>query len=272
MRRIAVWTLILTITFFTKVAFSAGYDATGTWDFSITNNWVNPGNAGCIADSDETGTATLNQSGDSFTLVIDGVIRSGNISGATYTSTRSYPDEGGTLTETVTFTLSSTSYGAGNASWYWTDGEYWCEGGSSIYVTRVSDQWPMVYKMVLGELKERNLKVLRGFRDKILANKPAGKRYVKQFYQNSFEVALILLLNPELRVHTAQILEPLIPKIQLIIEGDQIILYQNEVEDIKILLGEFSKEAGPRLSALIFKVKKDLDKEKILAGFGIILE
>lgn len=112
------------------------YDATGTWNYSITNNWVNPGNAGCTADRDETGSVTVTQTGDSVTVVYDGITYAGSVSGATYTFSASYPEEGGTTTVTITFTLSSSTSGSGTLAWSWTAGIYWCNGGGDITITK----------------------------------------------------------------------------------------------------------------------------------------
>ena len=136
----------------------------------------------------------------------------------------------------------------------------------------ISPPWPEVYKSVLGESKENNLKVLRSFRDKILIKNPIGKRYVNQLYENSFEVALNLLLNPGLRVRTAEILEPLIPRFQSIIKGEQMSLHKTEVDEIKALLDNFGKGGSPQFRGLIWNVKRDLNSEKFLNNVGIILD
>ncbi|MCX5885481.1 MAG: hypothetical protein NT096_06195 [Proteobacteria bacterium] len=136
----------------------------------------------------------------------------------------------------------------------------------------IKARWPEVYDSVLGESKENDIKVLRSFRDKVLVKKPDGERYVRQLYRDSFEVALILLLNPELRVLTAEVLEPLLPRIQSVIKGEEMILYETEIEKIKALLDDFAEEATPQLRGLIWQVKRDLDRERFLKQFGIILE
>jgi hypothetical protein len=115
---------------------AATYDGTGLWTYSTTNNWVNPGSAGCGKDADETSAATVNQAGDRIVIEVRGQKFTGTVSGATYTTSVSYPDQGGTTTVTLNFTLTSSTYGSGTLSWSWSGGGYSCNGGSNISMTK----------------------------------------------------------------------------------------------------------------------------------------
>jgi hypothetical protein len=121
-----------------KNSASTPYDATGAWTYTTSGNWVNAGTAGCSADSNETLTVTATQSGTSVSVVIRGQSYSGTVSGATYTGTASWPEDGGTTTETVTFTLTSDSVGSGTVVWSWSDGAESCNGGSNISLAKSS--------------------------------------------------------------------------------------------------------------------------------------
>jgi parallel beta-helix repeat protein len=110
------------------------YDATGTWTYSITNNWAD---APCPPEEDETGTATITQADHNVTIVDDdGLIWTGTVDGADYLLSTSWPENGGTVTATLNFTLTSVTSGAGTMTWYWTDGIYWCNGGADLSITR----------------------------------------------------------------------------------------------------------------------------------------
>ena len=63
--------------------------------------------------------------------------------------------------------------------------------------------WPRLYGNMLGESPAENIRLLRDFRDTVLITSPTGKRYVEVLYKNSFEIALLLLSDGELRVRTA---------------------------------------------------------------------
>jgi hypothetical protein len=114
----------------------ATYDATGIWSYSTTNNWVNPGTAGCTAQADETRTVTVTQTGNTVELVADGITFTGSVGGAYYTLSASYPEDGGTTTVHFTFTLSSSTSGSGTVTWSWTDGTRSCNGGSDLTITK----------------------------------------------------------------------------------------------------------------------------------------
>ena len=146
MKRLLVIGMVMMIgvCFCSVNGFSATYDATGTWDYSTTGNWVNPGNADCAAESDETGVAYVTQNGNNITIVADGITYSGTVSGANYSlsASSSYPEDGGTNTTSLNFSLSSSTSGSGTIAWSWTDGYYYCNGGGNISMTkRLTVDW-----------------------------------------------------------------------------------------------------------------------------------
>jgi uncharacterized delta-60 repeat protein len=113
------------------------YDATGTWTYSTTNNWVDPGTAGCLPDEDETGTVSITQSEENVTMVDDhGHTWTGAVTGPDYTLSTTYPEEDGTTTVTGDFALSSSTSGSGTTGWFWTDGFLSCNGGNDLNITK----------------------------------------------------------------------------------------------------------------------------------------
>lgn len=136
-RCLFVFTVVLAVIFIAGNSFSATYDATGTWTVITSNFWIDQGNSGdCTGDTPETKTVTINQSGDTFTLTMDGRSYPGTVSGVTYSGGTSYSESGGTTTEAVVVILTSESSGSGTGEWYWTDGTWWCEGGYDISITK----------------------------------------------------------------------------------------------------------------------------------------
>ena len=112
---------------------SVTYDATGTWNWTTKNNTVCPGDPN---PGSESGTATIVQNGNSFTVTVydPGGIRqdnSGSVSGSSYIFGYSYAEDGGITTEDITLTLLSSTTATGSGSWIWSDNSssYTCSGG-----------------------------------------------------------------------------------------------------------------------------------------------
>jgi hypothetical protein len=114
-------------------ALPATYDATGSWTYSMNNNWVDPGV--CFAQANETRNSNFTQNGNKVTIVVDGINYNGYVREVTYTATSTYLVLDGTVTTNLSFTLSSRTTGSGSVNWYWTDGQDSCLGGSDISIT-----------------------------------------------------------------------------------------------------------------------------------------
>lgn len=113
---------------------SLPYNITGTWNYSISGSYNNCGEP----NENETGTIACSQSGSTFTISVNGDVISGTISGAVYTATDSYGEDGGTTTEIMVVTLSSSNFGSGTIRWVWNSGTESCEGGANISITKSS--------------------------------------------------------------------------------------------------------------------------------------
>jgi len=114
----------------------ATYDASGTWLYSTSNTWSN-----CPDGSypTETGSITIMQTGNTFTLYGDGETATGTVNGAIYTFPESYSEDGGTVTVSNTFTLTSSTSGNGTTNWTWTDGTDSCNGGHELTLLKQSE-------------------------------------------------------------------------------------------------------------------------------------
>jgi PKD repeat protein len=121
---------LLTITlsmFLSDNALSATYNATGTWNYSTYNEWNYCGES----NNNESGSAEVTQNGNSVTIYVinTGITYTGSVNGTNYTVSAIYSEEGGTVTEAMNFTLTSSISGQGNSAWTWTEPGYSCNGG-----------------------------------------------------------------------------------------------------------------------------------------------
>jgi len=189
---------------------AATYDATGTWDYTTTNNWASGSIPACTPEADETGTITITQTGNNFTLVAHGDTLTGTVSGATYTIFSSETGASGTDTMYITFTVSSSSSGSGTITWSGTDGVEWCEGGAELTFTKPTPPPAggggggggacFIATAAYGSYMESHVKVLRDFRDRFLLTNTVGKVFVDLYYTYSPPVADFISNHNNLRL------------------------------------------------------------------------
>jgi hypothetical protein len=112
------------------------YYADGIWNYTESNSWAS---AGCAAEAEESGTATVIQKGNSATLVSDGIIFYGSVSGEDYSFMGFLPESGGITEITFDLKLSSHTLGSGKVAWKWEDNfpyTHTCYGGHDITISR----------------------------------------------------------------------------------------------------------------------------------------
>jgi hypothetical protein len=111
------------------------YKISDTWyGYDDEDGWFRVNETSTItADSDtQTGTKVTT------TTVINSqqVEYLGFLSGSTYTFMRSYPDDGGTVSQVFTLDLSNSGTGSGSCDWVWNDAYEDCGGRFDIAMTR----------------------------------------------------------------------------------------------------------------------------------------
>ena len=116
--------------------YAATYDASGTWEVKTSDHYDSCDEL----TSSMTFEVTIEQSGDSFTIYSDDEDEriTGEISGASYSYSNNYTEDGGTTDEESTFTLTSNSSGSGTVSWEWADDSYAnkCQGTFDFTMTK----------------------------------------------------------------------------------------------------------------------------------------
>lgn len=132
-----------------------------------------------------------------------------------------------------------------------------------------SSDWNSVYNELFSGKKQSNLELLRQFRDDVLLESDLGQEYVYRLYDRSHEVALILLLNPEILAQARSVLNNLAPEVHYVLQGEAGFLSQALLEELNTLLDAVHAEAGPKLQLLIKDVQEDLKKNNVLGQFGM---
>lgn len=132
-----------------------------------------------------------------------------------------------------------------------------------------SEQWPDLYSEMLGVDYQEEIHLLRNFRDEVLVTTKTGKTYVDLLYKNSSEIASLLLANENLRVHTASVIEQLLPELALLLNDEEAVISFQMITAIEKLLNKFEVKASPNVKTAIRKLKKEIGKGEILDRLGI---
>jgi len=134
-----------------------------------------------------------------------------------------------------------------------------------------SSGWSLSYQMMWGKKKYENLTVLRSFRDEVLSKSELGQAYVSLLYNNSIEIAFLLLRKPELRVQTREVLNAVTIELKEQSGNNEICISQSTIDDFAALLDSFKSSASPRLKAAIEIVKEDIANGVINGQLGFTI-
>ena len=131
--------------------------------------------------------------------------------------------------------------------------------------------WSLSYQMMWGKNKYENLTVLRSFRDDVLSKSELGQAYVSLLYNNSIEIAFLILRKPALRIQTRDVLNATVKELQGQAGNDEICMSQSTIDDFAALLDSFESSASPRLKASIEIVKEDIANGVINSQLGFTI-
>lgn len=129
--------------------------------------------------------------------------------------------------------------------------------------------WKKTYNEMWGARKDENLFLLRAFRDTTLRNSEVGRKYTSLLYDNSSEVASLLLQNSSLAAQTSEAIAELLPGIASLTTQGTTAINRDTVQKVESLLDHFETKASPKLKAAIMKVKRDITSGKVFKELGI---
>jgi len=137
--------------------------------------------------------------------------------------------------------------------------------------TSISLLWPMAYDKMWGAKKYENLLLLRVFRDEILLNTEVARGYISMLYDNSFEIAILLLQEPLLTAQTREVIDEILISVESLLYNDEMEISQDIMNNFITLLDQFETKASPKLKTAISKLKRDINKGEIFKQLGIII-
>lgn len=105
---------------------------------------------------------------------------------------------------------------------------------------------------------ETSLKLLRLFRDTVLAKSDQGQAYIDLYYRYAAEVTSLLNTDDSLKQETASLLKALLPSVQSIVKGKPLYLSRDKGQKVAEVLNAFSAKASPALKGAIETIRKDM--------------
>lgn len=131
MKKLTIFLSVLVVFLFSAIS-SAAYDGTGIWNYTEHSLWNNCGEPN-IPESGEVG---ILQSGSTFLVVDDDFSTYGNVSGSNYSYSDTFCEEGGVVSVSVNFFLTSENSAQGTVSWTWSGVGESCSGGFQITLSK----------------------------------------------------------------------------------------------------------------------------------------
>jgi hypothetical protein len=114
----------------------------------------------------------------------------------------------------------------------------------------------------MGEHSEES-NLLRNFRDGVLTGSETGKDLVWLYYQHATELASIITEHREIRTGAKRILMSMIPAIKSSLNSGTITISCDTEEAINDLCAAISREAGPELTEVIVRLKKEFNQGRL---------
>lgn len=129
--------------------------------------------------------------------------------------------------------------------------------------------WPMAYDKMWNTKKNENLLLLRVFRDEVLLNTDVGREYTFLLYDNSLEIAILLLQEPSLTTQTREVIDELLMSVESLLYNDEMEISQDTIDNFVTLLDQFETKASPKLKTALNKVRRDIYKGELLKQLEI---
>lgn len=116
---------------------------------------------------------------------------------------------------------------------------------------------------------QKELALLRSYRDKILLQSDFGKQYVKSYYEHAAEMVKILLTNNSIREKCITVFKAIQPSLENIMEGNSLTLTKQQLAMIQGLTDDLKPVVSPRLRKVIRQLEEDLNNKAVNKNFTV---
>jgi len=165
------------------------------------------------------------------------------------------------LPPTTTTSSFSTSTSTSSAS----------TSSTSSSTSTIPSTWPIAYARLWVDRTDDNVRKLRMFRDEVLSHTEAGKDLIAMLYDNSLEIACLMVQDEMLMENTRATVNELLPGIESLLLQRDLLMKRGTFNRCLSLLDHFEATASPKLQSAIRKVKSDLHREDIREQLGITI-
>ena len=132
--------------------------------------------------------------------------------------------------------------------------------------------WPGLYERMFGPGSSDTVQLLRKLRDEVLMGGREGRTCVRMFYRLSWEVAVLLLSDTELRMQTAYVIKQLLPEVACLADGETVLLSSSKLASCEALLDRYAERGGPDVRNLAAGIKEKIREETLFGELGIQAE
>jgi len=140
---------------------------------------------------------------------------------------------------------------------------------SDLSTSTNSEKLELCPILLIFEENQHQQKILKEFRDEVLARHEKGVIYTNLYYFNSPEITLIVLSNKDIKTHAQKILMELLPIITALLKKGEAEMSQQLLDDIDALLNEMAHKASSPLREVIKMAKSEIIKKEIFKELGI---
>ena len=152
--------------------------------------------------------------------------------------------------------VSKDSYGAE------TSGEVW----SFTTEPSVNAACP---SLALG-LGSKHYTSLRRLRDEVLVHSHTGRGYIATYYRYAWNLFMVLLVHPELRMEARGLAEELYGLSECLLEDGEALMRPELLKRLNSFLVKLSTYTSPELKKAINAIKADINEKETLQSFGIV--
>ena len=114
-----------------------------------------------------------------------------------------------------------------------------------------------------------HLAPLRELRNRVLAGSELGRNYTSLYYRHAPELTRHIMGHEEIRAGALELILKIMPDITSLIEGKEVILESERLEEVEELIDNLESYASPGLKKTLNMIRRDIKNQQVLYKFGV---